>query len=311
MEAIAAYSILSKPTRFSVGSARIVALDLDEVAPKGGPMADRQTAVMYMIARHVTATRFFVMVADVKTMPEKVQAYHAKNIELIRTTPKRLAFDELHRVGKNSSVAGQIVSDLETAARESRKWNLHIGLYSQDPGDIPPIIAGFATTVFIFGVGTRKVAEAAQEVFSLSDTAVDACVRHLAKPGRAGSTMVAKFQTDKGEITQFLMSTLGPVSLWGFSSTTEDARVRSQLYEWLPTPAMARRALADLYPGGSVKEYYESLRIRMLKDEPLSEEDESIRQALIRKASTSEAINPLDIIAHRIFRYAQKNLMTS
>lgn len=310
IEANTSYPILAKPTRFSIGSARIVALDLDEVSPKGGAMADRQTAVMYMIARHVAATRFFVMAADVSMMPEKYRDYHLKRIEIIRTTPKRLAFDEFHRVGKNSSVSGQIVSDIETAARESRKWNLHIGLYSQDPNDIPPVIAGFATSVFIFGVGGRKSAEAAKEAFSLSDTATTACVRHLAKPGRAGSTIVAKFQTDKGEITQFLMSTLGSVSLWGFSSTTEDTKVRTFLYNALPTPAIARRALADLYPGGSIKDAYEVLRIKILKDDILSEEDETIKQLLIRKATSTTAIDALDMISHKVLRYAEKNLVT-
>ncbi len=50
LDAIRSYPILGQPTRFDIGNAQIVALDLDEVAPRGSPEADRQTGIMYMLA---------------------------------------------------------------------------------------------------------------------------------------------------------------------------------------------------------------------------------------------------------------------
>ena len=108
MDAIDAYVILKEPTRFDLGDAQIVSLDLDEVAPRGGVTADRQSAVMYMLARHVLGSRFFLMPADVQLMPERYQDYHAGRIEAIREDPKRLCYDEAHRVTNNVSVAGQL-----------------------------------------------------------------------------------------------------------------------------------------------------------------------------------------------------------
>src|SRR5690606_30103023 len=46
------YPILSSVTAFDLGEARVVSLDLDEVAKSGGDAAERQTAVMYMLARY-------------------------------------------------------------------------------------------------------------------------------------------------------------------------------------------------------------------------------------------------------------------
>lgn len=45
---------------------------------------------MYMLARHVLGSRFFLMPDDVKLMPEKYQLYHAERIEAIRERPETL-----------------------------------------------------------------------------------------------------------------------------------------------------------------------------------------------------------------------------
>ena len=78
IEAIDKYPILKRPTQFDIGSAKIISLDLDEVAPRGGAGADRQTAVMYMLARHVVASKFFLMPTDVEQMPDEYQTFHHK-----------------------------------------------------------------------------------------------------------------------------------------------------------------------------------------------------------------------------------------
>jgi intracellular multiplication protein IcmB len=53
--AVREYPILSRITAFDIGDSRIVSLDLDDVAKTGGDAADRQTAVMYMLASYVLA----------------------------------------------------------------------------------------------------------------------------------------------------------------------------------------------------------------------------------------------------------------
>jgi intracellular multiplication protein IcmB len=105
IDAIEAYVILKEPTRFDLGDAQVVSLDLDEVAPRGGATADRQAAVMYMLARHVLGSRFFLMPDDVKLMPERYQEHHAERIEAIREDPKRLCYEEAYQKLTTSIVA--------------------------------------------------------------------------------------------------------------------------------------------------------------------------------------------------------------
>jgi intracellular multiplication protein IcmB len=307
MEAESLYPILTVPTRFTLGDAQIVALDIDEVAPKGSALADRQTAVMYMVASDVLTSRFFVMPADVQAMPERYQQYHRDRIDRIRQDPKRFVADEFHRVGKNSSVAEKVVRDLETASREARKWNLSIGLYSQDPGDFPEVLAGFATTVFIFGTGSRSVAEKAAQIFGLSENDVNICVKRLRKPGRAGATVLAKFATDEGTMTQFLVNTLGSRILWALATTTEDSYVRNKLYRILGD-VRARELLARLYPGGSIKDLFEKLRVMQINQFPLPEAYEKAAQQLASKVNVDENVDARDIIVQHVINVHEDDM---
>jgi intracellular multiplication protein IcmB len=84
-------------------------------------------------------------------------------------------------------------------------------------------------------------------------------------PRQGGATFLAQFATKNGVSVQLLTLTLGPIELWAFSTTAEDALVRNQLYRHLG-PSEARRFLATLFPNGSVaKEIAE--RLNNLKEE--------------------------------------------
>lgn len=264
IDAIEAYIILKEPTQFDLGDAQIVSLDLDEVAPRGGATADRQSAVMYMLARHILGAKFFLMPADVALMPKKYQAYHEERIEAIREDPKRICYDEAHRVTKNESVSGQLQADMTTMTRESRKWNLSLGLYSQSIEDIPEIITELATTVLILGAGTDKSISELTSRFGLNG-ACEYALSRLGKPGPAGANFIALYKTAQGLSQLPLTLTIGGQMLWAFSSTTEDVSIRNALYNHLE-PTEALRRLAKRYPGGSAKNDVERRR-RIITDE--------------------------------------------
>ena len=269
LDAIEAYVILKEPTQFDLGDAQVVSLDLDEVAPRGGPTADRQSAVMYMLARHVLGARFFLMPDDVKLMPEKYQPYHAERVEAIREDPKRFCYDEAHRVTKNTSVAGQLQADMTTMARESRKWLLSMGLYTQDIDDVPPILTELATTILVLGAGTERSIKNLADRFALNGACQYALAR-LGKPGRAGANLVAVFQTGSGRSQLVLTLTIGGQPLWAFSTTAEDVAIRNNLYKRLG-PSEALRRLATRFPGGSAKAEVERRR-RMVTDQTAADD---------------------------------------
>lgn len=258
IEALDAYPILGRPTQFDIGEAKIVSLDLDEVAQ--GP---RQTGVMFMLGRHLTASRFFLRPEDVDLMPQKYQAYHAEKIKNLSQDPKRFCMDEIHRFQGLGPVTDQITKDLQTAARESRKWDLHIGLASQDPDDFPPIMVELATSVYILGAGSDGNADALKKRFGLNSGALR-FVKRITKPGASGAKFLGIFKTEKGKIVQPLTSSLGMQALVAFSSTSEDRAVRQPLYSRLPVNIVLR-VMAKQYPGG-VKPEVERRRRRYAED---------------------------------------------
>ncbi len=248
VDAISAYPILKEPTRFDIGDAQIVSLDLDEVAPRGGAEADRQTAVMYMLGRHVVASRFFLMPEDVNFAESRYKKWHEERIDNVRQDPKRICYDEIHRVMRNASIAKQVVGDIEIIARESRKWGLSMGVYSQSIEDFPEIIVELASTLYILGTGTARMAERITKLFGLNDTALMEMQR-LGKPDKRGANFLGIFKAGNTVSVHRLTNTIGMQALWAFDTTTENVTVRNKLYKKLGVQETLRR-LAKAYPGG-------------------------------------------------------------
>ncbi len=259
--AIREYPILSNVSQFDIGDARVVSLDLDEVAKSGGDAADRQTAVMYMLARYTMARHYYLTEDVLVDMPEVYREHHRKRISEIREDAKRIVFDEFHRTSKARAVRDQVVLDM----REGRKWNVQIALISQSLEDFDSVMVEFATSIFIMDAGPEQAIKRSTEIFGLSETARIALKTRVHGPRAGGATFLAQFATKSGMNTQLLTSTLGPIELWSFSTTAEDARIRNKLYVKLG-PAEARRVLANLFPSGSVKSLVEA-RLSTLKEQ--------------------------------------------
>ncbi|CAL7959983.1 intracellular multiplication protein IcmB [Gammaproteobacteria bacterium] len=258
--AVREYPILSQPTRFDLGEARIVSLDLDEVAKSGGDAANRQTAVMYMLARYVLARHYYLTEENVADMPASYKSYHEKRITEIREDQKRIIFDEFHRTSKTAAVREQVIVDM----REGRKWKVQVALLSQSVEDFDPVMIEFATSIFIMDAGPEQALQRTVEIFGLSPTAKYALRSQVHGPREGGATFLAQFATKEGINTQLLTSTLGPIELWAFNTTSEDSNVRNQLYRKIG-PSEARRVLANIFPSGTVTKYLEN-RLVVIKE---------------------------------------------
>ncbi|MGQ3892566.1 type IV secretion protein IcmB [Legionella sp. CNM-4043-24] len=267
--AVREYPILSRVTSFDIGDARVVSLDLDEVAKSGGDAADRQTSVMYMLARYVLARHYYLTEESVVGIPEQYKDYHLARIMEIREDPKRIVYDEFHRTSKSAAVREQVIIDM----REGRKWKVQISLLSQSVEDFDSIMIDFATAIYIMDAGPAQTVEKTCQIFGLSNTARTALRTRVHGPRQGGSTFLVQYATKSGINVQLLTLTLGPIELWAFSTTAEDAAVRNHLYRHLG-PAEARRVLANLYPGGSVAKVIEDRLATMRAQEGLIEEDD-------------------------------------
>ncbi|MHC8441865.1 MAG: type IV secretion protein IcmB [Candidatus Eutrophobiaceae bacterium] len=251
-DAVRTWRVLSGPTRFAT-QARIVSLDLDEVALRGNADAQRQTAVMYMLGRHVVCGDMYLRKEHLHAAPESYRVWHAQNIERMENDPKRICFDEFHRTEGVEAVRRQVLLDI----REGRKWKVEVILASQRLEDFDDSIIDLATTAFILGVGSQSLEKTVQ-VFHLPDAA-RAALRNLGNPGRSGARLLAWFDTSAGRFTHQLVNTLSGEEVWAYSTTREDVSVRQALYARMP-PAEARRALVQRYPAGTLKPEYERRR---------------------------------------------------
>lgn len=283
--ALREFPILTQPTRFDIGDARVCALDLDEVAPGGGGATmEKQTSLVYMLARFVLAKDFYLNEEIVGLIPESYRTWHAARIRRIRETPKRIVFDEFHRTAASPSVRQQVMVDM----REGRKWGVHVTLASQLLSDFDKDMVDIATGVWILGAGDRATEEM-KAVFALSDTAVEIVRRNLHGPGPKGAPFLAVLALKDGKHEHLLYNTLGPTELWAFSTTAEDVALRNRLYAKLGA-VEARRRLGRRFPGGSAKAEMER-RITRLQESGQYDDDsadgviDAIAREVVEEAS--------------------------
>lgn len=247
--AVREFPILASITKFSLAENRICALDLADVCPQGDANSDRQTAIMYMLARHALVTPWWINEEALATMPPKFRGYHEKRLRSLAETPKRLCYDEFHRTSSSKSVRGQVVRDV----REGRKRGIQIVLASQMLHDFDDDMVDLATGIWVLGSAVSDGAvEETQRRFGLTDTARWIMRHKLTGPKASGAPALLILGTTDGKYEQHLVNTLGPVELWAFSTTAEDVMIRSRLYARLGA-RQARLLLAANFPGGSAR----------------------------------------------------------
>lgn len=246
--ALREYPILTSPTRFDVGDSRVVSLDLNDAAPRGGGPAEKQTALVYMLARFVLARDFYLSEDDLPHFKGLYLEHHRDRIRRLRETPKRLVYDEFHRTKASAGVRDQVVIDM----REGRKWGVQIVLASQILSDFDSDMVELASGIWVMGVGSEKGANEAAETFGLSKTARIALTRDLNGPGPGGAPFLALLRLKSGQHEHLLINTLGPQEIWAFSTTSRDSVLRNKLYSVLGA-AEARRRLAKRFPNGSAE----------------------------------------------------------
>ncbi len=247
--AIREFPIIASITRFDIGGARVCALDLMEVSPQGDESADRQTAILYMLARHTLVRSWWLGDDVIRLIPEKYKSYHTKRLVDIRESPKRICYDEFHRTSKSHSVRSQVVRDV----REGRKWGVQIVLASQLLEDFDDAMVDLATGVWILGsTVSEKAIDKAVDRFGLSESARAVMKGKLTGPRAGGAPCLLILSTNDGRYEQHLINTLGPIELWALSTSAEDVLIRNRLYARLGAQR-ARLILASNYPGGSAR----------------------------------------------------------
>lgn len=247
--AIREFPILASVTQFDISGARVCSLDLMDVAPQGDDVADRQTSIMYMLARQVLVQSWWMAKEQLEFIPPRYRSYHEAKLQDIAEAPKRLCYDEFHRTSSSSSVRNQLIRDV----REGRKRGVQILLASQLLDDFDDDMVDLATGVWVLGSAISEGAvENVKSRFGLTETAENIIRYKLTGPKAHGAPALFVLGTTDGRYEQFLFNTLGPIELWALSTSAEDVVLRNRLYLRLGA-GRARQMLAAVFPGGSAR----------------------------------------------------------
>lgn len=268
------YPVLTDITKFDIDLARVVSIDLDEVAKSGGgAVADRMTTVMYMLTRFLLAKDFYidekiadeapVSIATRIELPDSVpidlyKEYHYKRGANMKKEQKRLVYDEFHRVSITKS-AEYIVAQVIDEIRVGRKYQVDIMLGSQALTDFDKTILGFATGVFVLDGSNEQVIQNVSNLLGMRGEVIENILKNQIKaPRKGGGVFLSKFDTVDGDFVVLASATLGPIEIWAFTTTAADAYVRNGLYKVMK-PSEARTLLATYYKGGSIKSEIEKM----------------------------------------------------
>lgn len=287
--AIREFPILAGVTKFDVSDARICAIDLMDVSPQGDDSANRQTSIMYMLARHILVRAWWVGPEMLESIPEKYRGWHELRLQNIMETPKRLCYDEFHRTNRSHSVRAQVIRDV----REGRKRGVQIALSSQLLDDFDDDMIDLATGVWVLGAAiSEQAVDKIVDTFGLSATARHVVRHRLTGPKAHGAPALFVLGTTEGRYEQHLYNTLGPIELWALSTSAEDVAIRSRLYQRIGAHR-ARQMLALNFPGGSARSEIKR-RILMLAE-----------QGETRSAATGQVI---DAIVEELVKASNRTL---
>lgn len=270
--ALRQYLVLTLPTQFEVSSARVVSLDLNDVAPRGNDAeSQRQTAIMYMLARHVLVRDFFSGPDEIDSYPAAYRDFHYKRLTDIREDKKAIVYDEFHRTNGAGSraVRDQVLDDI----RVCRKYGVQITLASQLVEDFDEQMVKQATGIWILGAGEGIGVKEISKTFGLRPIEEYILSDRLTGPAPGGAPLFAIIATRHGRYRHLLYNTLGPIELWAFSTTPNDINLRRRLYDRIG-PRMARLALAKRFPSGTCAKYVEQRLFAMRNSGALSLEAE-------------------------------------
>ena len=274
-EAVSDYPIFAGTTRFDVGTARVISLDLQDVTMIGSSAAKKKTSLMFMIARESFMKKVAYSREDLPFFDSMSRPYFAALVNQIVDENKVLCMDEFHKTGGHPMLQQQVLTD----ARESRKWNMELVLASQlmeDFGDLAKI----ATTHFVMDAGTIETRRWMRENIGLTSVEEQGLMNFVHGPSADGATFLAKFATKSAPFSQLFTLTPGPMRLWALSTTAEDRKLRQLLYDGMPRKD-ALRLLAKRFPSGSCKRLVERRKAEQFSDGVFV--DEAMEATVIEK----------------------------
>lgn len=253
--ALTEYELIAGFTQFEVGSARAISIDLEEVVTgTDSEEGKRRAALMFMFGRRLGAKNYFLRWDELSGLvPDMYREYQMERVARLEESLKFLEYDEVHYASGIPSMSRRMQEDL----RVGRKYKCVTMMASQLLQDFPPAAVENCFTYLILGTGTDTALEKLQNTFGLTNSEAHAIQTECTAPGR----LFGLFKTVKGSTSQVLHSTAGPFMAWAFSTSKDDALLRTGVTNAMSGDYLgALRALASLYAKGSARDAMEQYK---------------------------------------------------
>lgn len=271
-QAILNYPAFSKATNFDVDTARIIALDLNDVINPSDP---KQTSLFYQAAMMVGVKQYSLKKEDLDHFPPLFRSYYKQLFLDISADRKILAFDEMH----NAKGIKILMQSIVKISREARKWNMELLLASQYLTDFEGILPA-ATRLALCSIPSGAEIELLKNTFMLNPTQI----RQMEniKLDAHGLTFFNYVRGKDAVYTSLLRLPVGPQRLWSLTTDAEDSLLKNYVLE-RTTREIGIASLAMRFPNGSAKR-----EIRRLKN---NSEVELVAQGHELDDATDEAIS--------------------
>lgn len=245
------YAILSGYTKFNLGAARAVSIDLQEVV---GSMSNeegrRRSGLMFLLARRIGARNYFLKWDEMaKLCPSLYADYQEKRVGKLWETIKFLQYDESHYFSGIEAVTSLVRSDLRTG----RKFNLITAMFSQMLDDFPSAVLENTYIFFIMGLGDSSP-QVVREIFGLSSDEMKAIADNCNRPG----TMFARFKTQRGVLSQIVRLQASAYERFAFTTQGRDQALRAALSSLMPYDKVLD-LLVDKFPNGTAEPHFRQL----------------------------------------------------
>lgn len=249
------YELICDVTRFEISNARVVSIDLEEVVTgSDSEEGKRRAAMMFLFARRLGAKNYFLRWDEISSfIPERYFEYQKARVKGLEESMKYLEYDEVHYASGIPSMAKRMQEDL----RVGRKYKCVTMMSSQLLHDFPRSTVDNCYTYFILGAGTDTSLGELESTFGLTSSEVSAIKVDCTGPGR----LFGLFKTVKGTTSQVLYTTAGPFTRWAYSTSKDDALLRTEVTNLLGGDYLrALKMLAAAYPGGTARDAMEHYR---------------------------------------------------
>lgn len=252
------YPCFCYPTEFDVDTARIVALDLNEVISQSNK---QQTSLFYQVSRMIGIKKFSLVPEDIVSFPEMFHPYYNKLLNEIKEDKKVLAIDEMHNATSDLTFITLIDKDV----REGRKWGLELIFGSQQLTDFDfgrnedsiKLLKG-VTQLCVCSV-PKDDELATFKYFFTDNPVVDSILSHIGLSQR-GLSFLSFTVAKNNEYCSLLTLPVGTKRLWSLTTDQEERLIRDYMYDLAGSRRHAIAALAYFFKNGDAKERIRQIR---------------------------------------------------